>query len=123
MLVLPKLRKALVKLAKKCPSEGVVEPEEHRMLMDTGSDSNVAQCRKLFPRYKVHPRPNERPQQNCVPPCGTPPEHRGHCNLNVEIGGENYVLSMDDLHVDTPNLCVRRIVRMGNLINIRKGGG
>ena len=43
--------------------------------------------------------------------------------MNVEIGGEDHILPMDDLDVDVPILSVRRIVRRGNLVKFRRGGG
>ena len=120
---LPKTTKALNKLAKKCPSDEELGPDEYYMMMDSGSGSNGAKCKNLFPRYKVHGHSKDRPQQNCITACGTPLEHRGHCNLNVEIGGEDHILPMDDLDVDVPILSVRRIVRRGNLVKFRRGGG
>ena len=120
---LPKTTKALNKLAKKCPTDEELGPDEYFMMMDSGSGSNGAKCKALFPKYKVHGHSKERPQQNCITACGTPLEHRGHCNLNVEIGGEDHILPMDDLDVDVPILSVRRIVRRGNLVKFRRGGG
>ena len=120
---LPKSKKALGKLAKRCPTDDELDEDEFWMLMDSGSGSNGGKCRKLFPKYKVHQHTKEGPQQNCVTACGTPLEHRGHCNLNVEIGGEDRILPMDDLDVDMPILSVRRIVRRGNLVKFRRGGG
>ena len=120
---LPKTTKALNKLAKKRPSDDELGPDEYFMMMDSGSGSNGAKCKNLFPKYKVHGHSKDRPQQNCITACGTPLEHRGHCNLNVEIGGEDHILPMDDLDVDVPILSVRRIVRRGNLVKFRRGGG
>ena len=120
---LPRTTKGINKLAKRCPSDEELGPDEFYMMMDSGSGSNGAKCKSLFPKYKVHGHTKDRPQQNCITACGTPLEHRGHCNLNVEIGGEDHILPMDDLDVDVPILSVRRIVRRGNLVKFRRGGG
>ena len=93
------------------------------MMMDSGAGCNGGRCKKLFKHYKVHPHDDEHPELNCVSACGTKLEHNGYCNLHVEIGGEEHILPMDDLNVDVPILSVRKIVRNGNYVKCRLGGG
>ena len=44
-------------------------------------------------------------------------------NLNVSIAGEHHILPMDDLPLEMPILSVRKIVRRGNYVAFRDGGG
>lgn len=120
---LPEDRKSLAKLAKKCPATEDLGPGEIYMLMDSGAGCNGGKCAKLFPKYRVKDHTKDRPQHNVVSACGTKMPHRGHINLSVEIGGEDHMIPMDDIDVDLPILSVRRIVRQGNLVKFRRGGG
>ena len=120
---LPEDRKSLAKLAKRCPSDEMLGEGEVYMMMDSGAGCNGGKCKELFPKYRVQKHSKTRPQQNVVSACGTKLPHRGHVNLNVEIGGEDHKIPMDDIDVDLPILSVRRIVRQGNPVNFRQGGG
>ena len=44
-------------------------------------------------------------------------------NLNVTIAGEDHILPIDDLPLEMPILSVRKIVRKGNYVTFRDGGG
>ena len=46
MAALPKNKKALSKLAKRCPSEEELGEDEHWMMMDSGAGCNGGKCRK-----------------------------------------------------------------------------
>ena len=120
---LPEDRKSLAKLAKRCPTDETLGEDEVYMMMDSGAGCNGGKCKDLFPKYRVQKHSKTRPQQNVVSACGTKLPHRGHVNLNVEIGGEDHKIPMDDIDVDLPILSVRRIVRQGNLVKFRRGGG
>ena len=44
-------------------------------------------------------------------------------NLNVSIAGEDHILPMNNLPLEMPTLSVRKIVRKGNSVTFRDGGG
>ena len=92
-------------------------------MVDSGAGTNGVECKKFFPDYEIKDYPGNRPGPRCVAANGAPLENGGYVNLNVVIDGEDHVLPMDDVPLEMPILSVRKIVRKGNYVAFRDGGG
>ena len=120
---LPEEPKAIAKLAKRKPGDHELSEGEQWFMVDSGAGTNGAKCAKFFKNYKIQDYPANRPGPRCVAANGAPLENGGYVNLNVTIAGEEHVLPMDDLPLEMPILSVRKIVRKGNYVTFRDGGG
>ena len=120
---LPNEPKAIAKLPKRKPGDDELGKGEQWLMVDSGAGTNHAKCKLLFPDYKIQDYPADRPGPRCVAANGAPLENGGYVNLNVSIAGEDRILPMYDLSLEMLILSVRKIVRKGNYVTFRDGGG
>ena len=120
---LPDEPKAIAKLGKRKPGDHELGEGEQWFMVDSGAGTNGAKSQKFFPDYKVQDYPAKRPGPRCVAANGAPLENGGYVNLNVSIAGEDHILPMDDLPLELQIPSVRKIIREGNYVTFRNGGG
>ena len=122
---LPSDRKALAKLAKKCPTDVALEQGEIWVLADTGSTKNALKISRDCPEYARLLRPNAASRRGggAESACGGFIQERGEVTLVGRIDDEDHEITFSDMDVTMPIASMRKAVKKGSDLIITSDGG
>ena len=113
------------KLLESLPDELVCGPNEVLCLVDSGSTVNAAWIKKHFPQFAhlVEETLASRRGDSATTACGKKLYNKGRCVVYVHADDQPFPVAFKDMEVEMPILSVRKMVKRGNDIDFRKGGG
>ena len=89
-------------------------------MMDSGAGCNAADTKKAFGAHLVK---SDKHKQQCVLADGTEITSKGICDFTALVEGKEHLIPFEDLPVECPIISVRKVVKKGNIVKFKDGGG